>query len=137
MVSDQNPKGQLKAGKLERLAVELKSNRFINLVAKIEEKLQSWYPELSEKEIVVCRWTFFTMSDLHTGNSAFYDELRTRLLENGNFANEEEIQDVIKSLVSKSVIEVREEEWIFGNTEHTIKVLAFTQYNLCRELHNL
>ncbi|HJR84913.1 MAG TPA: hypothetical protein VJ772_06040 [Nitrososphaeraceae archaeon] len=136
MGNDENPKEQLNAEKLESLAAVLKSDA-LNSITKIEEKLQSWYPELSEKEMVVCRWTFFTMSDLHTGNSAFYDELSARLVENGNFANEKEIQDVIKSLESKSVLEIREEKWIFGDTKATIKVLAFTQENLCMELHNL
>jgi len=134
MANDENPRDLLDCGREERLAAFAKSNMFSTQNKIINETLRSWYPELSEKEMMICEWTFNTMSDIGLGNWATYIELIARLLEHENFANEEEIEDVIKSLVSKSVLEVREDERIFGGDEKSLKVLVFTQENLYEEL---
>ena len=137
MANDENPRDLLNCGREERLAAFAKSNMFSTQNKIINETLRSWYPELSEKEMMICEWTFNTMSDIGLGNWATYIELIARLLEHENFANEEEIEEIehmIKSLVSKSVLEVREEEWIFGRNVESIKVLVFTQENLHKDL---
>jgi hypothetical protein len=139
MSDDENSKYPLDGGIEERLAALAKSKKLSTLTRIINETLRSWYPELSEKEMVICELTFSVMSSFSQGNSAMYIEIIAHLLEdenyrNENFRNEKEIENVIKSLVSKSVLEVREEEWIFGGDEKSIKVLAFTQENLYKEL---
>ncbi|HJR84914.1 MAG TPA: hypothetical protein VJ772_06045 [Nitrososphaeraceae archaeon] len=75
------------------------------------------------------------MSSLGQANSAEYIELIAYLLEDKNFRNEQEIEDVVKSLITKSVLEFREEEWIFGDNKVSVKVLAFIQDNLCKKLY--
>lgn len=83
----------------------------------------------------VCKLTFSIMSSLGQANSAEYIELIAYLLEDKNFRNEQEIEDVVKSLITKSVLEFREEEWIFGDNKVSVKVLAFIQDNLCKKLY--
>ncbi len=73
------------------------------------------------------------MWDLNSGNSAMYIELVARLLEY-DFANEKEIEDVIKNLVSKSVLKARQEVWTFGDEEKSITVLNFVQKDLYKEI---
>jgi len=103
---------------------------------KVVGILRSRYPDLSENELTICMWIFYTMWDLKTGNSAWHIELVARLLKNRIFENEKQIDDVIKNLVSNRVLEVTQEGWIFGGRVDSMKVLKFTQENLCRDLHS-
>jgi hypothetical protein len=134
MTSEENSRDLLYGGIEGRLAALAKSDMFTLWNRIMDETLQSWYPNLSEKEMAICEWTFCTMWDLNSGNSAMYIELVGRLLEFDNFANENEIEDVIKKLVSKSVLEARQEIWTFAGEEKSLTVLNFVQKDLYKEL---
>ena len=134
MNDDVNSRYPLDGGIEERLHAMAKSNMFTIWDKIIVETLQSWYPNLSEKELDICEWTFWTMWDLNSGNSAMYMELVARLIGTDIFANEKEIDDEIRKLVSKSVLEARQETWLFGDREESLRVLTFAEENLYKEL---
>lgn len=134
MTNVNSSRDQLDNGIEERLGELPRPNVLTKWDYIVLGTIRSWYPDLSEKELTICMWTFYTMSDLNSGNSAMYIELIARLLEHENFANEREIEDVIRSLVSKSVLEARQEIWIFGGDEESLKVLRFAQEDLYKEL---
>ena len=134
MTSEENWRDLLDGGITERLDALAKSDMYNKWYIIIDQALQSWYPNLSEKEMTICKWTFFTMWDLNSGNSAMYIELVARLLEHDNFENEKEIDDVIKNLVSISIVKAKQEIWTFGCEEKSLTVLNFVQEDLYKEL---
>lgn len=97
MDNDVNSRYPYEGGIEERLNALARSNIFTIWDKITAETFLSWCSNLSEMELVICKWIFYSIWDLNSANSAMYIEVAARLLQLTNiFANKKEIDGVIK-----------------------------------------
>ncbi|HZO10573.1 MAG TPA: hypothetical protein VFB48_00510 [Nitrososphaeraceae archaeon] len=134
MVNNEDSTDLLDSGVEKRLEAFATSKVFASWHKIITETIQSWYPNLSVDELIFCESAFCTMWDLDSGNSALYIELLERLVQTNILGGETAIDNMMRSLVAKSVVKAREEIWSFGGKEKSLTVLNFVQKDLYKEL---
>lgn len=90
--------------------------------------LQSYYPNLTEKEMAVSRQVIITAWDLQT-DSACYEEVVCREFHPNTyyigedevnddppiFSSEEEVKEIISRLIAKEILEDKEVEFVYGD----------------------
>jgi hypothetical protein len=150
MVDDVNSKYPLDGGIEERLREMAKSeSKLFPLYDKIViETLQSWHPNLSEKELVICADIFNHMHDCHLANAARYNDKEHQPLDEYEYfidirdprgcnrhETKKEIADIIRNLISKSVLELRQEEWQIDDYKAFVRVVGFVEEDLYEELY--
>ena len=106
----------------------------------IQEEIGSFYPNLTEKELAVCRKVTTTMWDFQW-HVAYYDQIVFCALDDPIFASASDVHKVIASLVTKGILEDKEIEFLYGIGESQSvrleRVLTFVRKELYDKLRRL
>jgi hypothetical protein len=117
----------------------------------------TYYPDLVDQELRVCRIIVETMWDLHMNDLALYEEVVHRVIPEYFICKEdlpsetprelclfddlEDVHEVIRSLVEKGVFHDIETEFLYGpedkQTARMERVLTFTRKELNDEINSM